>query len=229
MNSKKRRRKRTSTARKRAESFLEEHDELVSPSDYIGGLDTIRPNDQLHLILRVSTTHQRTLPYQFRKLRQAAVECGAKVIDVEWRKGSGVDPEWLQEAAEQALREGAKLFATDVTRFIRPADYSKLNQSAQVCKSDLEALKELTLGVPLITFLDPDTSSGAIRHFQTQLGKAVSDKRDGRPRKQTLSERRAEMLDEVLELHAQGKSYRKIKELTGIPHTTARDWVMSVK
>ncbi|WP_417398200.1 hypothetical protein [Gimesia chilikensis] len=224
MNSKKRRRKRTSTARKRAESFLAESDELVSPSDYIGGLDTIRPNDQLQLILRVSRPQQRTLPYQFRKLRQAAVERGARVIDVDWRKGSGVDPEWLQEAAEQALREGAKLFATDVTRFIRSAEYNKHNQSAQVSKSDLEALKELTLGVPLVTLLDPDKLSGEVRRFQSDLGKDSSDKRIGRPPYPDKDE----LLPVMLELHAQGKSYRKISELTGVSKSRVGVWIAEV-
>ncbi|QEG39387.1 hypothetical protein UC8_13640 [Roseimaritima ulvae] len=116
---------------------------------------------------------------------------GIEVVDVKTHVGSGVDPFWLTSAAAEAERLGAKLLATDVTRFIRHPGYTNRDQTPQARDSELYDLKFATLGVPLVTLLHPDATSSECRAFETRIGKDVAGNSGGRPSKQQARDRKA--------------------------------------
>jgi len=168
-----------------ARSRIEQRDRPGKASDFIGHAEkVIRPGDDVVICYRVSEWKQsRTgnLDDQEENLRQRAAELGANVVGVVRHIGSGCDPSWLFQAAQKAKLHGAKLFAESTDRLIRSREYNKKNQDAQARQTDLEDLKEWTLGIPLATDLDPSASPQAVRSYQRKRGQRLKESRGGRP------------------------------------------------
>ena len=139
--------------------------------------EEIRPGDRVILCCRVSGHVQDrngNLRDQEKNLRKRAAELGACVIDVETYVGSGRDAYWLIRPALKARERGAKLYAESTDRFIRHPDYhSKTYPDAQARDFELQELQTLTLGVPLLTDLHPDSSPSEVRGFQRRRGQAA--------------------------------------------------------
>lgn len=179
---------KTSTARRRAEakgraSLLIEHADTA-----------LVPGDKVILCCRVSERaqdHSGTLKRQERYARAEMARREIEVVGVKTHVGSGVDPSWLTSAAAQAERLGAKLIATDATRFIRHPGYTNRDQSPQARDSELGDLKFATLGVPLVTLLHPDATSSECRAFETRIGKDAAGNSGGRPSTQQARDRKA--------------------------------------
>lgn len=145
----------------------------AQPGKFILPVSTLQPGDQVILCCRVSGRAQArksNLDNQAIKLQDEMNRLGVRVVDVCRFVGSGWDPWWLEPLAVHAGQVGAKLVATDVTRFLRSRLYGKTSQHSSPTLSEFNELMLYTLGVPLITLLDPDASPGQCRWFESELG-----------------------------------------------------------
>jgi hypothetical protein len=195
--------------------------------------DEIAPGDKVVLWLRVSTHPQNrtgNLEDQEANLRLRMVELNAVVMDVVKHEGSGCELFRLTKAAQIAAKYGAKLVAESTDRFIRhPGYHSKEYPDLQARDVDLKELPLWTDGVKLVTILDPEATPAEVRSYQSKRGQKLKNNRGGRPRVNKpdyKKRRRFEKLSRVIRLWECGTSYRKIEELTGVPKSTAKDWIL---
>ena len=195
-------------------------------SDYIGRL-TIQPGDKFIVCARASSGPQdakNNTADQLAWLQQTVAERGGEVIRVVQHVGSGTDPLWLRQAAEQALTDGAILLAESTDRFIRhPAYHSKLNPNAQAGRREFTKLRRATMGAKLMTYLHPDASPGKVRAQQTRRGQWAKGKRGGRPiAKKCVRELK---LPQALKLRAGGASLGMIAKELDMAKSTIQGWI----
>lgn len=196
-------------------------------------------------------------------LQRAAENHGGNVIAIFLYVGSGCDPGWLetlpileQEAALQnsrpvmvacvpgmkpacavdlAIENSAVLLAETTCRFIRHRGFhTEYWPDAQAREHELQDLRIVTSGVPLMTLLDPEASPSDVRSLQSKRGQHEKGRFGGRPKSKRPGEKkflRQKWLGTVRKLRRKGRSLREIaQELscrTGrrISHSTIQDWI----
>jgi hypothetical protein len=195
--------------------------------------DNIKPGDLVVLACRVSGWEQertKKLNRQVANLRKLVKARGARIAAIFKHVGSGQDPVWLGNAADEALENGAKIVVECVNRAIRhPAYHSKKNFTSQAQTIDLEDMKFWTKGLELVSILAPDATPQEERSYQTRRGQAESGNKGGRPRKQTRRLWQVATKRLAIDLHLQGTSYRKIAAETGVPVSTMQRWFADIE
>ena len=135
----------------------------------------------------------------------------------------------LANATKKAIKQKAVIVAPSADRFLRNRDFNtKTNSDVLPTKAEYEKLKLLTRNVPLVTLLHPDMLPMRVRSWQTKWGQNIKGNKGGRPKVNKpgyMKQRRLEELPRVLQLRKNGTSWGDIFSLTGIPKTTAADWV----
>jgi hypothetical protein len=204
----------------------------------------VNPGDRFVLLCRVSSHQQGrrgNLVAQETNLREAVESHGGIVVAVKAYEWSGKGPKWfeyLNEAALSAQRHDAILLAATTDRFIRSEWYRSDSERfwrAQAQHHELYDLRDCTRGVPLMTYLDPNTPPGECRALLTQWGQAAKGK-GGRPRKADrepgyAKRRRETYTPMALQRRAQGGSWRaiaaEVSRDDGAPvtHVTISKWV----
>ncbi len=201
-------------------------------SDYFSH-DNIKPGDLVVLACRVSycvQDHAGNLRRQVAHLKKLVKARGGKIIAIFKFVGSGQDPYWLGNAADEALENGAKIVVECVNRAIRhPAYHSETNFTAQARTSDLEDMKWWAKGVEMVSILDPDATPQEERSFQTSRGQSESGNKGGRPRKRTRRRWPDATKRLAIDLHLQEMSYRKIEAETGVPVSTMQRWFADIE
>jgi len=209
----------------------------------------LRPGDKVIIWCRVSGRSQGlngNPQNQATALRKVCEDCGAIVVDVFEIVGSGLDTGeygteehlgMLARAAAKARKEGAILLAESTDRFIRPDFYhSNKCPGALPRTRELDILQEMTLGVQLMTLLDPDAKPREVKRYQTKRGQLLKNNKGGRPpgsekEKEKnepgyMKSRKERLLPKVLQLHNQGDSIRMIMRKTGLGSTsTVFEWI----
>ncbi len=191
----------------------------------------IREGDKVILVLRVSSCVQhrsKNLRDQERRLRQAVKKAGGVVIGVVHPGkgfGPGYETDWLWKHAIRAQRTGAILLAESTSRFVRNRFYhSEHRPELRATDSNLRMLRIDTLGVRLMTLIDPDAKFEQERSEQIKRGlwaKAPSRKSAPGAKKT----RREKLLARVKELSELGWSSRDIENETHVPKTTVNRWL----
>ena len=164
-------------------------------SQYVEPFDSLEPGDRVVLWIRVSSRnkgHDVHLRNQEAYLRQKVEERGAVVVDVVSHVGPGWtvceppsydsdNPTHLRRAARLCRREGAKLVALCVNRFVRPTHYKSTSKSihTQATDDDLQELARCTFDVTLVTYVDPHATDSEERSALTR----TRTKKGGRPRR----------------------------------------------
>ena len=135
----------------------------------------------------------------------------------------------LVNAVNEAKRRQAVIITTSADRFLRNIDFhTKQNSDALPTEAEFELLKELTNNVPLLTLLRPDMSPRKVRGYVTKWGQNAKGNKGGRPTENKSGykkQKRHDCLSHVLTLRKKGYSWGDIVKATGIPKTTAWDWV----
>jgi hypothetical protein len=209
-------------------------------SNYIGHFESeIRPGDNVLLWCRESHPQNAAhLDHDEAALRDSATKRAANVVGVHRCVAVGYDGShqsrgcWVAElarAAALAKKHGAKLLAAETDRLVRhPAFHPKLNPTAQARESDLADLVSWTDGVPLLTLLHPDASSGVARSSQTKRGRKAVGRYGGRPPKRQpgyKKKRRLDLLPRILELYSHGMRLGQIVVETRVPRRTISRWL----
>jgi hypothetical protein len=224
----------TGEVRRHPLNLREAHLGYGKASEYVTH-DDIKQGDLVIPVCRVSTweqEHDLNLSDQERSMRQEMERRGAVVIDVIRHVGSGWDTAWLAEAADIARRRGAKLVAESLSRFIRsPDDHSKKKPQARPSWQDLDQLRLATVGVELVTLLDPDATPGEERSYQTSRGQSQKGNRGGRPpakRPGAKKARRKQLLRFVDADSDNGLSIRAIATKYRLAPSTVHLWIKSL-
>ncbi len=120
-------------------------------------------------------------------------------------------------------------------RFVRNADYnSETNPDATPTEAEFCKLKELTGGVPLLTYLFPDLTPREVQSYRTRWAQQFKGRKGGGDRKPGRCKRRkARLQPEACRLHDAGLSCREIRDRLrdmspdgcGISHTTVANWL----
>jgi len=115
-------------------------------SEYIRGLDAIKPGTKVILICRVSEREQRrkrNLDDQERHLRRVMEGLSAIVVYCVKEVMSGWSPHWLARHADAAKRHEAVLVAESASRFVRSHGFHSENSpDAQSTTLDGESVGE---------------------------------------------------------------------------------------
>jgi hypothetical protein len=164
-------------------------------SEHILSFPVIKPGDRIVMPCRESTKAQErrgNLDDQESYLRLQIEGRGAKVVGVIKYVGTGADPYWLARAVALARKHKANFIVAESTdRFIRHPCWNKHNQDLQPRPCDFEDLMRWADGVPLVTFLHPDTPFEKVKSHQSHRGQSAKGRRGGRPvkiRRKGLSE-----------------------------------------
>jgi hypothetical protein len=198
---------------------------------------SIRPGDKVVILCRVSSQQQGrrgNLNAQAVKLREEVESRDGVVIDVIDHEWSGRGPEWLSkltQAVRVADQHGAIVLAAVTNRLIRNRKFDSKSPRfcmAQAQEHDLRRLKEATLGVPLMTFLDPDAPEEECRSLLIRWGQEVRGKKGGRPISRNRRLRRWRL--RFIQLHESGLKprdiARQVSEEAGfrVNDMTVRKW-----
>jgi hypothetical protein len=152
-----------------------------------------------------------TSPASWRWCGAATIPCGW-AVPWPWRGNTARWPCWRK--------------TTD--RFIRSSEYSKTNQAPQARTEDLDHLRYMTDGFPVMTLLDPDASPAEVRAYHTCRGQRKTGRRGGRPRQHEAGykkRRRGSLRPRAQKLHRVGKSLRQISRELNVPHSTVQGWL----
>jgi hypothetical protein len=191
-------------------------------SEFIDHADDLPAGTLVVLCVRKSRGDRKeTLERQEQNLAAEADARGLVRVGVVRHIGPGWDPAWLAEATAEARQLGAALLAESPCRLIRSKRYHSVNHpNEQADIGDLKNLRKVTQGDRLATIVHPDATPGEERSYQTRRGNP------GRPVEPGYKKRRRQrLLKQVLELRAEGNTYRTISETTGLPIMTIFDWV----
>jgi hypothetical protein len=154
----------------------------------------------------------------------------------EFREGKLRWAKILEDAARLALREGAALVARDVDRLVRSTHYRSHHKrlpllwKAQANRHELLELQDCTLGVPLMTLVDPDAPPEEQKAEVSSIGVKHSTKKNGRPPKKrrgpytTKAERDAK-LPRMRELRQQGMTVRDIGAAVDLSFQSVGRWL----
>jgi hypothetical protein len=180
----------------------------VSPPDHFTRLGDWPKHRGLVGTIRGSAASQRgNLKQQKEGLERAAREHGVD-LKVFFHYGNvcgGKDPDWLLPYALTAKQEGRGLLARSVNRYIRPlAFHHKDNPGAPLLMNDILRLQSATLGVPLVTVLQPSATWEEERAAESTEGKQAKGGQGGKP---PVPE---EVKEAIRRLAAEGHSYRAI-------------------
>lgn len=186
-------------------------------SDYVAHARyEIKAGDRVILACRVSgyvQARKKNLADQEANLRKKAKRLGAIVAGIKRHVGSGYDPDWLSDAAIEARRLDAKIFAETTDRLIRSPIYSKDRQHLQARDADLQAMRDCTEGIILVTDEDPDASPSESRSRQCKRGQRMKGKKGGRPvKRKKWKARRLSRIERAAKLRQRGLSYRQIAD-----------------
>lgn len=155
-----------------------------------------------------------------------------KVIE-KGKKGKVLEE--LAAAARVAKQFGAILVAESTCRFVRNQHYHpKKYPNARPTDAELRLLALATRGVQLMTVLPPDMPLNAVRKYQAERNRRFKGRkaRGGRPvtkRPGYMTKRKQQLLPKVIELAANGRSFKDIERSTGIPAATAWRWATKNK
>lgn len=194
----------------------------------------LRAGDNIVIAIRVSRCEQDrrgNLQDAEAFLRGVVERRGANTIEVVSHIGSGWDPYWLGFA--RAIAEGCdgKILAISTDRLIRNVCFhSKTYSNAQASENSLNELKSVLGDVVAMTYLHPDATPSEVRAFRSKFGQDAKGAKGGRPPKNPAGYkrgRRLKMQPEVIEMHQQGQSVRRIAKETGVPKETVRRWIAS--
>jgi hypothetical protein len=205
------------------------------PADFIGSFDSVQPGDRVDLWVAVSgSERKRNLPDQEAWLRLKLQECGASVGRITEYVGPRYAnnlPSKLRAAARQSKSKGRKLVAESVDRFIRhPNFYSVEHPNFHIWEtSDLEDLRDHTLGAALVTWLNPSTTPKEVRAHERRRGQWAKSNKGGRPRKMYRPRATKADLTEVKRLRARGWSYGRIATKFDRSRATIQSWVKRLK
>jgi hypothetical protein len=242
----KRRKKRLAEAKSRRrvrEGYLPDS-KAVKASEYLYHLKEYHkqhPDMRALIYPRVSSgaqgyngnldTYEKVLRRKLKKLNIPVVGCYCEVSsgwilnEDRWALAKAV------KKARRYIRKGKPvvIISTSSDRFLRSRDFNtKTNPDVLPTEAEFEKLKKLTRNVPLGTLLHPDMPPRKVRSYQTKWGQKGKGNSGGRPKINKpgyKKKRRIQKLPRVLRLRKKGASWGKINALTGIPKTTAADWV----
>lgn len=167
---------------------------------------------------------------RMRELRRLIQLAGGVVLQVVTHVGSGKDPSWLEAPAARARKLGAILVTFSVDRFIRHQYFHPTRfPTLRATEAQLQRLRRITGGVPLMTLVPPNTPLSEVRgRYQSLYGKWATGRKGGAPRKRrpgSTKQRRKNKLDEVLLMHRIGLPVRKIALHTNVPRSTVWSWI----
>jgi DNA invertase Pin-like site-specific DNA recombinase len=171
------------------------------------------------------------------KLRRVCGKRGISVVEVYRETGSG----WVLDenrhrliaAVEHDRRHEAEtgvhtaVLAPCTDRFVRNMLYhSRTNPDATPTKAELCMLRNLTGGVPLLTYLNPNMPPRDVTSRRTKWGQQFKGRKGGGDRKPGWRKRRKERLQpEARRLRADGLTYRETKKRLGVSLRTVWKWV----
>jgi hypothetical protein len=202
-------------------------------SDLIRSFDELTPADRVFLLKRVSGRERRAnLKDQDANLREVVEPVDTIIVGQYEFVGSGFDPYWVYEAAQQAKAAGATVLLAETTdRLIRHHVFHSVRRpDAQANSRQLRELLEAADGIPLMTHLHPDAAPKEVRSYQRKRGQKYKGKKGGRPKNGTpgrLKRRRDETQRRVLWLHECGWSIRWIAAKRTIPKSTVQRWIQA--
>jgi hypothetical protein len=204
-------------------------------SAYIWSFDVIEPGDPVFIVLCVSACDRITnLDDAERRLRGYLAESKAIVVGEPHKEvGPRFWPdEWLPKVVRKAKAAGAKWMLAEMTdRLVRNRHF-EFNKSPrndyQASDDQLQALIAAAGGMPLVTYLHPDTPPEEVRTYRSFHGQESSGNKGGYPShkssgyKKRLKDR---VMPEVLRLASSGLSPREIESRTKVDHCTAWRWI----
>jgi hypothetical protein len=137
----------------------------------------------------------------------------------------------LKEIARFALERKAKtgktvpILAYSADRFLRNALYKNTTPELLPTRWEYRQVQRLTHGVPLLTWLDPDTPPEKARGLQSKLGQQTKGNKGGGDKMPRWTKRRRMKLQpKARRLHRQGLSYREIAKRLQVSLMTAWKW-----
>ncbi len=151
------------------------------------------------------------------------------------RPGKIVESEWrdiVEDVALRAYNRAAKTGKTvailmySADRFLRNARYWKMTPKLLPTRWEYRQQKRLTHGVPLLTWLDPDTPPLKARGLQSKLGQQTKGNKGGRPKKLSRAERKDLLRPQVLQLRQDtGRGCCWIAKQMGLSSKTVWEWL----
>jgi hypothetical protein len=129
----------------------------------------IEPGQPVVLCLRESTIRQRAHFYsQGCELRDKVTRAGGEVVHELRHVGNGNACTWLAAGVEIARRHGAIYVGETTARYIRHWRYHPVHAPDRLpTLLDLDRLREVTGGLPLMTLLNPGATPAEIRNYET--------------------------------------------------------------
>lgn len=137
----------------------------------------------------------------------------------------------LVNAVEMAKEHDAVIVAFAADRFLRNEYYQSTHPEITPTIREYEKLMKLVKGVPLLTYLHPDTLHNKITGMRSRLGQELKRNKGGRPRKIEPGYKKRwkkGKYDEVRRLYEKGLSYSDINWYTDVPKSTIRDWTVGM-
>lgn len=227
------------TARRRIQERYPEG-EPGKASDYICYFDDLiqdHKNVVLLVVLfgRVSASAQnyrgnlgeqiRSMKEYLRRYDNICIIAEIKDVASGWKE----ERDGLREAVNIAIENDAMVLTESTDRYIRsPYYHSQYNPLAKPTDAEYKNLIQSFHGVKLTTMLHPDANWKEVRSHQTKRGQYTKKSKGGRPTENKPGYKKQRQLDgliHVLRLRKEGCSWGDIVKATGIPKTTAWDWV----
>lgn len=132
----------------------------------------------------------------------------------------------LEKLADIAIRENAVIFMEDISRYLRPSQYTKYKQWIRLKEKELIRLKQLTKSVLLISGTDPLAPPKEVRRQQTLRGRIVPK---GQKRVKYSKKRRDRLLFKIIDMRTEGNTLKKISLDMKVPIPTISKWLKAWK
>jgi predicted site-specific integrase-resolvase len=157
-------------------------------------------------VVRVSNRERKkNLAAQIARTKAEYEKQGWVILKTFRHIGSGRDSSWLIKYVHYARRHNAAIIAESLDRLKRSPFYHSVTfPEARAREIDLRELKQDTMGIDLVTLIDPDAELKEVRSAQIKRGKD-KPKAKGTHLKKAFTEY-------AIKLHEQGMGCRKIAE-----------------
>jgi hypothetical protein len=217
-------------------------------SDYMDGMHkfvNLHSDLEVYIIVRESgeTQKHRGNHDNYAVMEDGCEELGISVRDCirVTRSGKITEPDWrdiLEDIALRAHNRAVKtgktvgILAYSADRLLRNVHYKNTTPNLLPTRWEYRQVKRLTHGVPLLTWVDPDTPPEKARGLQSKLGQQIKGNKGGRPKKVvklSRAERKDLLLPQVMRLKQEtGRGYCWIAKQVGLSSKTVWVWLKEV-
>lgn len=205
------------------------------PDHYLCNLDTaiadyhvkriivgLRESDRsqnLNFIGQKLAVHRRLSKYPVEIIKTLSFINSGRVYDPDGKETYRPD---LEELTDIAIKNDAAIFMEDLSRYVRPSQYTKFKQWIMVSEKELIRLKEITRGVLLICGTDPLMPPKDVRRQQTLRGRVIVK---GKKRGKYSKARKTRLMKTIINMELDGYTLESIYESTKVPISTISRWL----